>query len=327
MAKPRKHIISLDTTPYYHCTTRCVRRAFLCGTDKTTNRCFEHRRKWIENRILALGNIFSIDIASFAVMSNHYHIILHVDKASSLHWSNQEVCQRWHQLYRGTELSRRFLSGEALSDTERQVVRNNIDTWRLRLCDISWFMRALNEPIAREANKEDGCRGRFWESRFSSQALLDEKALAACMAYVDLNPVRAQMANTPEQSDHTSIQRRIQSAQKQPGSQPASLMPFVGNPREPMPQGLPFRLDDYLALVDWTGRAIRNDKRGAIPHDLPPILDRLDIDPEHWLILTTRFESRFKTLIGCAFKLKQAAIKMGFKRSPGLANCLALLSG
>ncbi|WP_410174042.1 transposase, partial [Microbulbifer thermotolerans] len=155
--------------------------------------------------------------------------------------------------------------------------------WRARLMDISWFMRMLNESIARQANREDGCTGRFWEGRFKSQALLDERALAACMAYVDLNPIRAKIADTPETADHTSIQRRISEAQD--GKQPPQLFPFAGNPRESIPVGLPFQLQDYLELVDWSGRCLREDKRGAIDEQLPPILERLQINPRYWLYL------------------------------------------
>jgi hypothetical protein len=70
-------------------------------------------------------------------------------------------------------------------------------------------MKCLNQPIAKMANKEDNCTGHFWEARFKSQALLTEEALITCMAYVDLNPIRALMANTPETSEHTSIKERI----------------------------------------------------------------------------------------------------------------------
>ena len=145
------------------------------------------------------------------------------------------------------------------------------------------------------------------------------------MAYVDLNPIRAKMADKPETSDHTSAKKRIESF-KDKWKQPSTLMPFVGNPREPMPEGLPFHLKDYLELLDWTGRVIRSDKRGAIDNTLPPILDRLAIAPNEWLILTTRFESKFKGLVGCVDKLKQVAKKLGYQRTPGLSICKAIFT-
>ena len=167
-------------------------------------------------------------------------------------------------------------------------------------------MRCLNEPIARLANAEDGCTGRFWEGRFKSQALLDESALAACLAYVDLNPIRAGMADTPETSDHTSIQRRIEDLKlttdnaqpEQTSSSSPELFPFVGNPRQDLPKGLPFVFTEYLELVDWTGRIVREDNRGNIPADTPPILQRLHIEPDAWLQLATRFETDFCHLVG-----------------------------
>jgi hypothetical protein len=162
--------------------------------------------------------------------------------------------------------------------------------------------------------------------RFKSQALFDEAALAAGLAYVDLNPIRAGMAKTPETSDHTSIQQRINIAlaAHTPNhfhQQPKGLMSFAGYPRQDMPKGLPFRLTDYLELVDWTGRRIREDKRGAIDENLPPILERLNIESKHWLFLTRHFESRFKGLVGTAYQLKRVCEKLGYQRTPGLKNC------
>lgn len=141
-------------------------------------------------------------------------------------------------------------------------------------------MRLINEPIARQANAGDQCSGKFWEDRFKSQALCDEKALAACMAYVDLNPIRAKIADTPEASEHTSVKQRCEHFINNAQAQPNRLMPFVGNPREPIPEGLPFALKDYLELVDWTGRLVREGKRGAISATASPILVRLAIETQ-----------------------------------------------
>jgi hypothetical protein len=144
MPKARKHQISLDATPYYHCVTRCVRRAFLCGTDSVTGQSFEHRRQWLEDRILTLAQIFAIDVAAYAVMSNHYHVVLHINKIKNLAWTDQEVCQRWHQLFKGTMLTHKFLRGEALTNIELDAVRQKLAEWRENLCSISWFMRLVN---------------------------------------------------------------------------------------------------------------------------------------------------------------------------------------
>ncbi len=331
MPKPRKALVSLEATPYYHCVSRCVRRAFLCGADLYSGRDYEHRRDWIEQRMLELASVFAIDVCAYAVMSNHYHVVLHIDRAQALSWSESEVALRWRQLFAGHPLVTRFLDGIALSQTEQRLVNELISTWRERLLDISWYMRCLNESIARQANQEDGCSGRFWEGRFKSQALLDEKALAACLAYVDLNPIRSKMAATPEESDYTSVQLRIRSLLSSPNghsaSQPMELMSFAGNPHKDMPKGLPFKVEDYLELVDWTGRILRDDKRGSIPLHYPSILERLQLDPRHWLYMTKSFESNFKGLVGTAFKLKAACAKLGYKRTPNLNICQRLLSG
>ena len=191
MPQPRHRIISLADTPYYHCINRCVRRAFLCGRDSTTGKCYEHRKAQVVERIKLLSTVFAVDICAYAVMSNHYHIVLRVDSSAALSWSSREVAERWCRVFSGHSMVQRWLGGESLSKAERAAVEIRIETWRKRLFDISWFMRCLNEHIARQANAEDGCSGRFWEGRFKSVALLDEAALITCMTYVDLNPIRA----------------------------------------------------------------------------------------------------------------------------------------
>jgi REP element-mobilizing transposase RayT len=308
MPKPRKELISLEATPYYHCVSRCVRKAFLCGTDEN-GRDFEHRRDWIEQLLIDQAKIFCIDIAAYAVMSNHFHIVLHVNQSKARELTDLEVVQRWHQLYKGNLLTQKFERSDELSEAQLAILDDMIKLWRDRLMSISWYMRRLNETVARLANDEDNCTGHFWEGRFKSQALLDEKALAACMANVDLNPVRAKMAKTPEDSAHTSIQKRAKKAKaayspNHPQQQAPELLNFAGNPKQDMPDGIPMRLTDYLDLVDWTGRQIKENKRGAISGSEPAIMDRLGINAEHWLYITQNFESEFKDIVGAVDEVK-----------------------
>ena len=217
MTRPRSSLISLSDTPWYHVVNRCVRRAFLCGHDATTGCDFDHRRGWIETRIRELASVFTIDVAAYAVMSNHYHAVLRVDAARAAALSDDEVLRRWTQLFTGPVLVQRYLGGapELLGQAEQDKVGEFAQLYRLRLADVSWFMRVLNESIARQANAEDDCTGRFWEGRFKSQALLDEQALLAAMAYVDLNPIRAGMAESLHDSAHTSIAARLDELQGQ----------------------------------------------------------------------------------------------------------------
>ncbi|WCN10081.1 transposase [Marinomonas mediterranea] len=302
MPRPRSQQVSLSDTPYYHCISRCVRRAFLCGHDVVTGKSFEHRRGWIEKRLLFLAQVFAIDVCAYAVMSNHIHVVLHVNEQEAKHWTTCEVIERWHALHKGTVLTQRYLRGEEMPKAVLDVVELTAETYRQRLTDISWLMRELNEPIARQANFEDGCTGRFWEGRFKSQALLDEAALIACMAYVDLNPLRAKIADTPEESEFTSVKKRVESVKK--SEQPKALMPFVGNERENQSVGIAFKLKDYLDLVDLTGRVVRQDKRGSIDLSLSPILQRVGISHENWIAISTQFEKNSHAVVGVEQSLK-----------------------
>lgn len=213
-----------DGTPYYHCVSRCVRRSFLCGRDPYSGQNYEHRRAWVEKRLLFLCSVFAIDICAYAVMRNHVHVVLYLDMEKASGWSDNQVLSLWHTLYKGTLLTQKFMRDESLSTGELITLYETIAEYRSRLYDISWLMRNLNEHIARQANKEDNCTGRFWEGWFRSQALLDESAILACMAYVDLNPIRAKIADTPETSHHTSIQQRSRANQQQ--KQPSTFFPL-----------------------------------------------------------------------------------------------------
>jgi REP element-mobilizing transposase RayT len=367
MTMPRSALVSLSDTPWYHVVSRCVRRAFLCGDDSVTGKNFNHRRGWIESRLLELAGVFAIDVAAYAVMSNHYHIVVRIDDERAKKWTDEEVLNRWTQLFTGPLFVQRYLSEESSEMDVSQLagVSTWASTYRERLHDLSWFMRVLNESIARMANAEDDCTGRFWEGRFKSQALLDEHALLTAMAYVDLNPIRAAMAETPEQSDHTSVQQRIRDisgtvagktnkvSKKQDGSAAvlhpklppiketqddrlhsekklrklvqAKLLPFA--PSEIFATGIPFAFDDYLELVDTVGRAVHPNKRGFIPDKTPAILIRLEIDVETFIEYANDFLKEFGSAVGTPHMLLDLAASRQSRSLRGMSAARAIFDG
>jgi len=215
MGLPRNIYVKDGEQGVYHCFTRCVRGAFLCGSDKITGRDFSHRKEWLLNRLRYLAAIFAIEVIAYAILETHYHNVVRTRPDIAASWSDLEVATRWLMLFprhrdcQGTPIPPSDSEMRALADCPERITE-----LRRRLSSLSWFMGQLNEFIARSANKEDGVKGRFWESRFKCQALLDDAAITACMVYVDLNPIRAGLAKTPEASDFTSIQARIFSWQQ-----------------------------------------------------------------------------------------------------------------
>jgi REP element-mobilizing transposase RayT len=339
MTRARKTLVSLESTPFYHCFSRCVRRAWLCGEDPYTGQNFEHRRQWVLDRLRQLSDIFTIDICAYAILSNHYHVVLHVDKEKATSWSKRQVITQWTQLYKGHLLVDRYLAGDTMSRAERAALSELLEEWRLRLYDISWFMRCLNEHLAHKANEEDHCKGRFFEGRFKSQALLDEGALLTSMSYVDLNPIRASIAETPEDSDYTSIQERIKAyihnqeldkSKQQHIPESTKLFPLIRSKGNEPLNGIDFDEEDYFRLVDWTGRAIRDDKKGSVPKELSPILERLQLNPDAWLRSIKSYNRNYFTAVGAIDRIKayaQSLEQQGFQGQSAAKNnyCIVMV--
>ena len=296
MPMARSRLVDVKVTRYYHCISRCVRRAFLCGEG------FEHRKQWIEERLQRLAGCFAVSVCGFAILDNHLHILVRLEADAVSSWTATEVVRRWLTAYpkksadgEEMEVSQAWLEQQAQDEPRVAVLR-------ARLASLGWFMKALKEPLARLANHEDECRGTFWESRYKSIAILDEEALLATCAYIDLNPVAAGMATTPETSQHTSVQQHAH-AQGQleqlraaahgsvAGSRVAGnleedlwLCPVEdrrrqGSTREGLLEG--FSLCSYLLLIDYTGRLCRTGK-ARVSGDVAAILDRLGTSAEVW---------------------------------------------
>ncbi len=336
----RSEIVRCGEVGVYHCWARCVRRAFLCGTDPLTGRNYEHRRDWLHQLQGQLAGLFGVEIAFHAEMGNHAHLVLRTRPDVVQEWSDEDVVIRWLKI---AKLKRGSQDGawEPTAARVRQELADadRVRRFRKRLVSVSWFMGAVCENIARRANLEDHCRGAFWESRFSSRDLADESAILACGIYVDLNQIRAGEAVTPEESRHTSAYDRIEGLKARlfPSDQVGAAIDMVlrrdrwlcvltldertesdedrsggiGRWRASEKGLLPIRLEDYLELLDWTGRNVREDKRGSIPAHLAPILERLHINANNWLATIREFESGFGRVVGRVQKISQAAQRLG----------------
>ncbi len=312
MGYPRYLTVPPGEPGIHHCVSRCVRRAFLCGDDPLTGRCFDHRKRWLEQRILFLAELFAVAVHGYAVMSNHVHLVIELDPGQTRSWSDHEVARRWlSRVASDAEVTDAQVDGLAVQSERVGVLRQ-------RLGSLSWYMRELKEPLARQANREDGCTGHFWEGRFDTQDALDDAAVLAAMVYTDLNPVRAGLAHTPEESLHTSIRRRLDAGLDLDG-------PLVPVAAGIVPTTLPLNLRQYLDLLDWTGRQLHSGKRGAIAADAPPILERISMTPRQWLLQVPGTESGFARAIGSLEALVDHARATGKRwlRGMGLAQEIA----
>jgi REP element-mobilizing transposase RayT len=271
---------------------------------------FSHRRRWIEERIVALAAQFAVAVFAYAVMSNHVHLVVRTDPEGTQQWNAETVLRRWLAVS-----PRKHDTSETLQQRIDVGVGNEtqIAEYRSRLGSLSWFMRALNESIARAANAEDGCKGRFWEGRFRCQALLDDSAVLSAMTYVDLNPLRARMVDTPEAAHNVSFRHRFD-AIKRTQARDLPLLPIAGSGPSCGVSEV-----EYLKLVDETGRMIRGDKPGAIDRSLPSIVRRLGLSESAWLGQVQGTQSRYWRVIGQVESLIDKAAELQQRWLQGLA--------
>jgi REP element-mobilizing transposase RayT len=286
-----------------------------CGVDHYSNQDFEHRKQWVEDQLRLLADCFAVSIHAYAVMSNHLHVVVEMHPHAAALWSDQAIAQRWVRLFPARDI-------QATDFKEQAIMRNpeRLVLLRERLSNLSWFMKCLAEPIARAANLEDGCTGRFWQGRFKVQVLCDEKALLAAMTYVDLNPVRACIATTLDDSHHTSVQQRIRDAVDEPEQLRQPLTAVFGIAR-----CLPFKLSEYLDLVDYSGQQWHEGKRGRLIGNTPQLIHRLETRPARWMLRLKGVQSQTWRIIGDMDDLLNAAQRLGQRwvKGMGLARVLA----
>jgi hypothetical protein len=342
MAIARAHLIDPAVTRWYHCVTRCVRRAFLLGEGAND------RKIWIDRRIEELSQIFSIAVGGFSIMDNHIHLLLRLDPEVAAGWSDEEVVRRWGRLFPPRDKKRQPLPVSQVWVEDRLKHPEWVATARARLQSLSWLMKCLKEPLARLANRQDKTRGFFFEGRFKSVAILDEESLLAVCAYIDLNPVAAGIAEVPETSKHTSIKERVDHIDTQgrtedlkaarkgsvAGSQASAgleesiwLCPIedrrrIDSSREGMIEG--FSLGNYLVLVDYTGRLFRQ-RKAAISREVAGIFERIGTTAETWQARMQKLSGG--RLFGRFFaasrqRLREVTQELGLRRAVNLGSCL-----
>lgn len=327
MATPRSRLVDEAVTPWYHCVSRCVRKAFLCGQGA------EHRKRWVEDRLQVLVSLFSIDCGGYAVMDNHHHLLLRLDSRRAEAWTAEEVARRWLTLFPLRDLAGKPLPVADSRVRDRAADADWIAKTRKKLSNLGWFMKCLKEPLARLANKEDGCTGAFWEGRYRSVAVLDEEHLLATAAYIDLNPLASGVAPTPETSQHTSFRTRLDHAKaegtlatlrddlstltRNPDQErrlwilPTDDLRDRGGTRAGLATGC--TLSCYVRLIDWTSRLIRAGKAQVDPASRS-LFERLDLDPASWEVTLTqlvRSSKRGGGHFGTDARLREAARSHG----------------
>jgi hypothetical protein len=251
MATPRHQLIDLDYPMHYHIVSRCVRRSWLCGVDRLARKDYEHRKDWLEQRMWHLAQYFAVAIDAFAIMSNHFHLVVFFDPQESYRWNDEEVAERWLRVFPPGTSDMSESDQVALFGLHRELLLLSPERLlhaRETLGSLSMFMKHLKQPIAYQANREDRCSGHFFEGRFYSGALLDENAVIAAMAYVDLNPIRARITQHIEQYKAASGYTRVSIAKNTPTRLKEAVQPLVSGLNQDRP-ALSMRLEGFLNIL------------------------------------------------------------------------------
>lgn len=344
----RRDVIDEENVGVYHCISRVNRQRPFLGKDSETGEDYSHRRDMIIEMITEMAQYFAIDIITLSIMINHIHLLLRIRPDIVRTWPDWKVARCWLWLYP----KRKTAKGKPKKpndDEVKELVRNpkRIEELRKRLSSLSWFHKRYKEKVAKVCNKADGVTGHFWEGRFGCTRMADEASTLACSVYVDLNPVRACVAQTPEESEYTGAYYRIAARQARIKSLLGELTGQEDNEQSPdswlspiFSDSLPadqqyakqkkrasdtsamgIDFDQYLELLDWTGKQTRVDKPGSIPANLDPILKRLDINGEYWVEGVKSFESCLSKIVGHPDKVQEYVEQTERQWTKGAKHC------
>ena len=307
----------------YHCGSRCVRRGWLMGDDPLTGKNHNRRRRWALLRLSLMCQAFSIDLLFFAILANHFHVVLRTMPRLAKRWPDREVARRWLMVFPGKR-TEDPLGVEPADEDIGRLARNKdeIKKIRRRLSDISWWHRAFKEPLSRLANAEDGCSGAFWESRVWCRLVEGREGLFAVGLYNDLNLLRAGQCADPWATPYCSIGMRVLAEKivKEGGADPAPwLAQFTLSECQTGLMGsstglrasdlgcLDMTLDAYLKILRWAADESAKPRSGGMPQDLGRLARSQGLNPEKLSELIAMMPKIFPRMIGRAGQLRARA--------------------
>lgn len=333
---PRKELVASGQVSVFHTVNHCLPTAQLAGSERKTGRSLEHRREFLMERIRLQSTLLSVEVLAFAVEPQRLQLVLR---------TRPDLVKQLSD----TEIARRYLSAippkhgfdqelETPSAGEIRAVINNRTLFaraRNRLSDLSWFISQLAESIARNANRESGLTGKFWEGRFNCRPILDPTGLALAATHCDLAPVVAGAAQSPASLKGTSLALRLQAARSgtpswlasiaaDPGRKPAGQRP----PRVPAGRVAGIVLNDaeFREVLEWTCRELSSKTPGRFPDDLAEHFIGLEVSPDSWIRLSREYDDIFKRAVGTPKSLEKLIRKTGGQHLQG-ANRVRELFG
>jgi hypothetical protein len=313
---PREDLVSETQPGVYLCSMHTLpgQGKRVGGTDKS-GVSFDHRRKWIVEQLELQAAQMAVEVLAFSVLPKSISLLLRTRPDLVKDWSDADVARRYL-----TALHAKVPFGEKrlpppTGEIERMLAnRVELRRGRSRLSNLTWFVGQLTEATARNCNREDNTRGRFWEGRYQCLPLLDEPATAAAIGHVDLEPVFAGEATSLASCKFSSARLRNSSGK-------GLLAPATGaaSKQKSLPNLLPVSDAELHKVLDWSTRQTKRLNGNALTAELVAIFETLKIRPAAWLVLIREFRDLFHRAAGTEESLDKIRKKRGLQHLHGLA--------
>lgn len=314
---PREDLVSETQSGVYLCSMHTLPGGTkkLGGTDKS-GRSFDHRRKWIIEQLEVQAELMAIDVLGFSVLPRTLTLLLRTRPDVAKGWSDAEVARRYQAgLYAKVPFGEKRQTAPAEEVSELLANRVEMRRARSRLSSLTWFVGQLSESTARNCNREDQTRGRFWEGRYHCLPLLDVQATASAIGHVDLEPLIAGEATTLPGCKFSSARLR------NPTGKSGFLAPVTlgSSKQKDLPNLLAVSDGELTKVLEWSSRQSKRLNGSSLTDEITAIFEKLKIRPAAWLVLVREFRDLFHRAAGTEESLDKIRKKRGLQHLHGLA--------